>query len=464
MGGLPSSLPAPDLTTSEERDRMGTMKRKRIRIACKGAETVDLSRLQDFQGRLKRLTPANADKLKDEILKRGFSEPISIWRHKGNNYILNGHQRLRVLLDMKEEGYKVPAIPVVRVHAAGVQEAKQKVLALTSTYGEMTMEGLDEFMKEAGLGLEEVARSYRFPDIEREIETQVNRLGNDGEVDQDDAPDKPIKATTKLGNIYHLGKHRLLCGDATQIANGKLIMGDARADMVFTDAPYNVDYHGRGKETSGGMLNDNLSPQEFEAMLTKGFRTYKEATKVSAPFYVCHASSSQAIFERAMMSIGLQVKNQIIWNKLVASMGWGDYRWKHEPLFYATFGKKKVEFYGDRTEYTVWNESWNAKRAERAIKAIAVKQEKGQSTVWTIGREGNYKHPTQKPVELIENALFNSSKRDDIVLDFFAGAGSTMIAAEKSGRICYAMELDPIYCDVTVKRWEMFTGNKAVKL
>lgn len=164
-----------------------------------------------------------------------------------------------------------------------------------------------------------------------------------------------------------------------------------------------------------------------------------------------------------MNTTDLIVKNQIIWNKTVASMGWGDYRWKHEPIFYATYGKKDVNFYGDRREYTVWDESWDIKKIEKNLKRIAEKQDKGGSTVWTLSRDSNYQHPTQKPIELLTIALKNSSKEEDIVLDLFLGSGSTLIASEKTGRICYGMELDPKYVDVIVQRYVDYVDEPIVK-
>lgn len=247
-------------------------------------------------------------------------------------------------------------------------------------------------------------------------------------------------------------RHHLLCGDATDPETVASLMAGAKADMVFTDPPYNVNYSGRGKETSNKILNDKMSEGDFLEFLTKVFQSYKLIVKESAPFYICHSSSSQTLFEAAMRSIDLQVKNQIIWNKTVASMGWGDYRWKHEPIFYASFGKKAVSFYGDRSQYTVWNESWDIVRMEKYLKRMATKFEKGGSTIWAITRESKYQHPTQKPVELISIAIKNSSKAQDNVVDLFGGAGSTMVTAHQMRRNTYTLELDPKYVQVMVDR------------
>ena len=194
------------------------------------------------------------------------------------------------------------------------------------------------------------------------------------------------------------------------------------------------------------------------------FTSYKIAVKTSAPFYVCHAFATQRDFEDSMEKVGLHIRNQIIWNKTLAVMGWGDYRWKHETIFYAAFENSKSKFYGDRSQYTVINESWDDKKIIENIKKICEKQEKGGSTVWTLGKDVDSVHPTQKPIELIEIALRNSSKEQDLIVDFFGGSGSTLIGCEKMNRVCFSMELDPKYVDVIIRRWEQYTGEKAEKL
>lgn len=282
--------------------------------------------------------------------------------------------------------------------------------------------------------------------------------------EDDDAPDLPAVPKSKLGDIYQLGDHRLGCGDSTSIAWIEKLMDGQKADCVITDPPYNVDYSGRGKNTSNKIMNDKMTVEQFVVFLDATFATYRSAAKDNCPFYVCHSSSSQITFEESMVKSGLKVKNQIIWNKSIASMGWGDYRRKHEPIFYASYGGKEVPFYGDRSEYTVWDESWDLERAEKELKKIAEKQDKGGSTIWKISRDTDYKHPTQKPIELITIALRNSSKDGDIVLDLFGGSGSTLIGCEKMHRRCFTNELDPKYCDVIIERFEKYTGEKAVKL
>ena len=238
-------------------------------------------------------------------------------------------------------------------------------------------------------------------------------------------------------------------------------MDNKKADMVFTDPPYNVNYSGDGANTSNTILNDSMTSESFDTFLDLVFKRYAENSKAGAGWYIFHSSSTQHQFQKAIEASGWNVKTQIIWNKPTASMGWGDYRYKHEPMFYC--GKENTAFYGDRTHTTVLD----LHKSEQALLNWAKREKKleteGKTTIWTMKRDSvqGYKHPTQKPVELITYALLNSSKVDDIVMDTFLGSGSTLIAAEKTNRICYGMELDPRYVDVVVKRWEDFTGNKA---
>ena len=235
------------------------------------------------------------------------------------------------------------------------------------------------------------------------------------------------------------------------------------ADLVFTDPPYNVNYSGQGKTTSNTIKNDNMDEGEFRAMLKLWFRSYKIASKADAPLYCCYASRTHREFEDALNANNYEVRSQIIWVKKVASMGWADYRWKHEPILYCHQKGTPTKFYGDRKQYTEWTEEPSDEEILRTVREMVKKDEAGESTVWRLHREQKYDHPTQKPLKLCSIAIRNSSKRDDIVLDLFGGSGSTLIASDQLNRTCYTMELDPRYVDVIVKRWEKLTGNKATK-
>ena len=160
-----------------------------------------------------------------------------------------------------------------------------------------------------------------------------------------------------------------------------------------------------------------------------------------------------------MNKANFEVRNQIIWVKLNANMGWGDYRWKHEPILYCHQKGESIDFFGDRKQYTTWEEERSDEYLLKMIKKEIKKQENGNSTVWRFSREFNYKHPTQKPVQMIMKALFNSSRHNDIVADLFLGSGSTLIACEKTNRVCFGCEIDPKYIDVIVERYCDYTQN-----
>ena len=283
--------------------------------------------------------------------------------------------------------------------------------------------------------------------------------------DKDDVvPLLPEHARTKLGDVYQLGEHRIICGDSTKEETYVTLMQGRKADMIFTDPPYNVDYKGAGKNTSQGIMNDKMGTAEFASFLTDTFMNWGGAIKRSAGVYVFHSPTTQATFEHALTAAGFEIKYQLIWNKPSAGLGMGDYRNKHEPFFYACMKKADPLFYGDRTNTTIvdFHKSENdlVKWARNQIEA----EKAGKHTIWTMKREPtkDYVHPTQKPVELIMYALHNSSKVDDIVLDPFLGSGATLIAAQKTNRVAYGIELDPRFVDVIVQRYCDYTENRTI--
>lgn len=281
----------------------------------------------------------------------------------------------------------------------------------------------------------------------------------------DYAPAPATEAKTKLGDLYQLGRHKLLCGDSTDPEVMKKLMNGQQADMIFTDPPYNVDYKGSGKNTSKGMQNDHMDDQIFLEFLNASFSALKPNVKKGGAVYVFHSHKTAHIFHRSLKYNGFIVDTQLIWNKPSAGMGMNDYRTKHEPFFYCYIDKDH-NFYGDRTGTTVWNIPEDPAQALEWFKRDLVKQENGSGTLWTMRRANvnEYVHPTQKPTELPMRAMMNSSKKDDLVLDTFLGLGTTLIAAEKIERTCYGTEIDPIYADVIVKRYATWCEDPVILL
>ena len=227
--------------------------------------------------------------------------------------------------------------------------------------------------------------------------------------------------------------HRLLCGDATDVATVERLMDGQKADLVFTDPPYNVNYEGY-TDKKLTIQGDKMSDEHFCSFLSKTFLSYRAAVKEGASLYICHPSSYQREFENALNQHGFEVRCQIIWAKNTFAWGFGRYKFQHEPIFYAHLKGQSDAWYGDKSQSTLWQEKKPA--ASRL-------------------------HPTMKPVELVERALLNSSKSGDVVLDLFGGSGSTMIGCQKLARHSRMMEIDPKYVDVIVVRWQSFTGRAA---
>lgn len=257
-----------------------------------------------------------------------------------------------------------------------------------------------------------------------------------GLTEEDDCPDIAEETVSCIGDLWLLGRHRLMCGDSTRLDHVEQLMAGNLADMVFTDPPYNVDYEGYTEEKLK-ITHDNMSDKQFHQFLLDIFASYSTAIKKGASMYVCHGSVYQREFQNALEANGFTVRNQIIWAKHHFAWGRGRYKFQHEPIFYCYQQGQSDPWYGDKT----------------------------QSTLWQVNKPtANRLHPTMKPVALVEMALTNSSKAGDVVLDLFGGSGSTLIACEKNARNARIMELDPKYCDVIIKRWQEFTGQKALLL
>lgn len=399
-------------------------------------------------------TKESVDGLETSMKKVGYIAPIIV---DEKNVIIAGHGRLLSLQRFSEE-----EIDVIRVH--GMPEKDKKYYRIKDNTSNL----LSGYNKE-NLILE-LKELWDFAlDIPDDLPFDLNfDVFEDGEYDEDIEDFVPTlnpdDIVVKKWDIFQLGEHFLMCGDSSSESDVSSLMNGARADMIFTDPPYNVNYKGQGENTKRGIENDNMGDEAFNTLLNQWFLRYKENTKKEAGVYVFHSSSTQAQFEKALQSTGFDVKNQIIWNKPSSALGWGDYRWKHEPMFYCWVRNGKTKFYGDRTHGTVIDTFKNKSDQQilNTIKRARKAEETGQGTIWSMKRANvwEYVHPTQKPVELIEYALNNSSKQWNIVLDLFGGSGSTLIACEKKKRVCYMMELEPFFVQTIIKRFYSVTKEK----
>lgn len=363
------------------------------------------------------------------IKEFGWTNPILV---DGDNGIIAGHGRI-----MAAKKLGMTEVPVIELAHLSNEQRKALIiadnkLALNSDWDTSLLAIELKDLQDLGFDLNLTGFNGE------ELANLLQPEQVDGLTDEDATPELPEVAKTQLGDVYQLGEHRLMCGDSASLDDAEKLMAGNMADLVFTDPPYNVAYSGRGANNLGTIKNDDMSDNDFEQFCRDIFTTYHTYMKPLACIYVCHPDSQSGpklAFEKTFAE-QFKKSSTIIWMKQSAGMGWQDYRAQHEPILYGwKEGSGKHFFCGDRTK----------------------------TTIWKIGRDAqaSYVHPTQKPVALPEEAINNSSKGMDIVLDLFGGSGSTLMACEKTGRKARLMELDPKYCDVIVKRWEDFTGKKA---
>lgn len=267
-------------------------------------------------------------------------------------------------------------------------------------------------------------------------------ISEDEEVKEDDFDEEvPEEPKSKLGQIYQLGRHRLMCGDSTNSESVKKLLGGVQADLLLTDPPYNVDYSSKdfgGKDSktriNNQIANDKMTPDEFYKFLFSVFSNAKDNLKSGASFYIWFSDLATVEFNNAANNSGLMVKETLIWEKNNFVLGRQDYQHKHEPCLYGWVKGGSHSWYSDRKQTTILN-------FDRPLNS-------------------NF-HPTMKPVALFDYEIKNSTKSGDVVLDLFGGSGTTVMACEQNGRNACVMEYDPKYVDVIIKRWEDFTGKKA---
>lgn len=291
----------------------------------------------------------------------------------------------------------------------------------------------------------------------------------------------PEEPKAKLGDIYQLGEHRLMCGDSTKEEDVAKLMDGAKADMVVTDPPYNVNIGQGGcsimsmriqhhRQDGATIKNDNMEDDEFYEFLLKAFRNINTSLKDGGAFYIWHADDTKGlIFREAMNDAELQIRQTLIWNKNRLVMGRQDYQWKHEPCLYGWKDGAGHYFVDDRTQTTVIEDKGidlKKLKKEEMLKLLQeIYSDKVSTTIINEDRPNvSEEHPTMKPIKLFARQIKNSSRIDEIVLDLFGGSGTTIIACEQLKRKAYMMEFDPHYVDVIIKRWEDFTGKKAVKV
>lgn len=394
-------------------------------------EYVSIDALIPYARNSRTHSVAQVAQIAASIKEFGFTNPVLIDETGG---IIAGHGRT-----MAARKLQMDKVPCLRL--SYLSEAQKKAYVIADNKLALNAGWDDEMLKVELSELKDLDFDLALTGFDMdELNNLLEPEQVEGLTDEDSVPEAPETPVTVEGDVWILGNHRLMCGDSTSIDAVDKLMDGGKADMVFTDPPYGVSY----EDSKGRKIqNDELVDDKLQEFVTEAFSCGVAICKDGAAWFVWHASRFQREFENALNQAGLKVRQQIIWVKgqgvdgtaqvQAPAIGRSHFRWLHEPCFYAS--KTQPFNAGDRKTTTVWTVT--------------------RQTTGTV-------HPTQKPVALIEIALENSSKSDDVVLDLFGGSGSTLIACEKTNRQARIMELDPKYCDVIIRRWQEFTGKKAV--
>lgn len=387
---------------------------------------IDISELQPYENNPRNNDNA-VDYVAESIKQFGFKVPIIIDK---DNVIVAGHTRYKAAKKLNLD--TIPCIVADDLTPAQIKAyrlADNKVSEYATWDNDLLLAELEE-LQELDFDIELTG----FEDWE--IESLLN-TDDKTEVKEDNFEiELPQETSVKYGDIYKLGKHYLMCGDSTNVEDVEKLTNGVKMDMLITDPPYNVNYEGATKDKLK-IKNDNMGNDEFREFLKNAFYAADTVLKSGAVFYIWHADSEGYNFRGACNDIGWQVRQCLIWNKNSMVMGRQDYQWKHEPCLYGWKSGASHLWASDRKQTTILNFDKPLRNAE---------------------------HPTMKPIPLFDYLIKNNTKKDDTVLDLFAGSGTTLIACEQNGRISYNMEIDPHFVQVIIDRWETLTGEKAVLL
>ena len=362
--------------------------------------------------------------LRESLIRFGLVDPIIINVNKERkNIVIGGHQRIKIWAELGNNDIECNELNLT------LDKERELNIRLNKSGGSFDDDLIKEFFE-----YEELTEWGFTPDELFEPDEKTDGLINDDEIPE------VKESKVKRGDIWQLGEHRIMCGDSTSSDDVEKLMNGEKADMVFTDPPYGVDYEGgHNKEKRNGIKNDKLEGEDLSNLFKNSIITSLLFTKDSSPFYIWYASGKSIETFKGLSETGINVRAIICWYKVKSGLGafMAQYIPNYEPCIYGHKEGKSIKWYGATDEKTVWELPNDNK---------------------------NKLHPTQKPIALGERALKNSSTRNNIILDIFLGSGSTLIAAEKLKRKCYGMELDEKYCDVIIERWEQFTGKKADKI
>lgn len=398
--------------------------------------------IKPYNKNAKKHPQKQVEMIAESIKRFGMNQPIVIDK---NGEIIVGHGRY---LALQHLGWEVK--PEWLLKLDDLTDAEVKAYRLADNKLNESDWDMDLVIEDLGELDEELAKITGF-DMDLLIEPEER---------DDEVPEVPEEPQSKLGDLYELGEHRVLCGDSTKLEDVERLMDGKKADMVFTDPPYLMAFEGgineKGEKSRTGashsiIANDKLSREDGDKFLFDLCVSIRLLCR--GPWYITFYRLGIDRLFNALDRSNMRWRNLVIWKKNNHNLSNSDYKSLYEPMIVGWDDDYVPIFYG-------WNDNhlWNGKRNEKDVWEIAV------PSVWSIDKtKKNELHPTMKPVELISRAILNSSKRGGLVADIFLGSGSTLIAAEKTGRICYGMELDPKYIDVIVSRWCEYTGNDKIK-
>ncbi|HEL2372856.1 TPA: DNA modification methylase [Streptococcus suis] len=361
------------------------------------------------------------EKIKQSLLKFGYVDPIIVNK---DLTVIGGHQRLTVLKDLDYETAKCVIVDLSKEDEKALNIALNKI---TGQWDDQLLADLLLDLQESDFNLD--LTGFEPPEIDDILSNVHDKDLSEDDFDVEEELKKPT--FSKRGDIWQLGKHRVICGDSTKAETYDQLLGDKKANLVVTDPPYNVDV----EETAGKILNDNMPDSDFYQFLFDMFSQVEKHMESDASIYVFHADTEGLNFRKAFKDAGFYLSGCCIWKKNSLVLGRSPYQWQHEPCLFGWKQKGKHQWFSDRK----------------------------QTTIWEYDRPKSSKdHPTMKPIPLMAYPIQNSSMRGTIVLDPFLGSGSTLMAADQTGRVCYGIELDEKFVDVIVKRYIESTGNHNV--
>lgn len=427
----------------------------------------NIETLQNWDKNPRSISEKDFKRLIQQIKKLGQYKPLIITK---DGLVLGGNMRLRAYRELG-----ITDIWVSIVEASTQKEMLEYAISDNDRAGQYDEELLAELIMDTKGFDQEL---YRI-DLGKlsTIKELLSKFAPEG--DEDEAPEVDIESEpiSKPGEIYVLGQHRLMCGSATSTEDMKKLMGTDKADLIFTDPPYNVDYKGSGGGRREGIMNDKMSADDFYRFLFDSISNMVKLAQMHAPFYICMSPKELGALKQAFEDAGGHWQSHIIWVKNNFTLGGSDYQHQYEPILYGWIEGMKHFWNGDRNHSDIWEDletikpKFDGTHTIIELPGYTIKLEgkatgeilkgKRQSNIWRYDKPAkNDEHPTMKPIKLVSNAIRMSSQIGNIVLDPFGGSGSTLIACQKTDRVCRTMELDPKYCDVIRKRYAQAIGEE----